>query len=378
MMKDLKQCREEIDAIDQEIMKLFEQRMDVAKDVVNYKIEHQLEIFQQDREKEVIQKNVNRLKNKGLEIYAQSFIQDLMNISKSYQSTFIPITNQYILEEPHYQEAVVGFQGTFGSFSEQALDSFFEDVKEKKSYKSFEDVFVALENNDIDYGVLPYENSSTGVISDNYDLIRNYDFYIVGEQNISISQHLLGIKGAKIEDIKEVYSHPQGLLQSSQFLSQYPYIEQIDFLNTATAAKHIQQQCDKSKAAIASKQAAQLYDLDILKENIHNEKTNTTRFIIISKSLQKHTEDSSVSIVFTLAHQTGALYEILKIIKNYHINMIRIESRPVVKKPWEYYFYIDFEGHIEQKNILMAIEDIRSHTDSLRVLGNYIKKQEIQ
>ncbi len=373
-MKDLKQCRKEIDEIDQQMIELFEQRMNVAKDVVLYKLEHNMPIFQSEREKQVIEKNVNRIRNLKLKKYAEIYIQDMMNISKSYQATHIPIHSSYDLKEPHFQNVIVGFQGVSGSFSEHALESYFGVETKRKNFQQFEDVFKALQKGHIDYGVVPLENSSTGAINDNYDLIRDYGFFIVGEQSLSISQHLLGIKGTKIEEITDVYSHPQGILQCTQFLSQFPQIQTHEYVNTAVSAQYVAQEHNHHFAAIASKKAADLYGLDILEENIQNVKSNATRFIVFTKQLVKVKDATCVSVVFTLSHKVGSLYQVMKVINDHQINMLRIESRPLIDTPWEYYFYVDFEGNLENQNILLALEDMKAHTSTLRVLGNYVKK----
>jgi len=373
-MKDLKQCREEIDNIDKQMIALFEQRMNVAKDVVTYKMAHDMPIFQAERENQVIEKNIARIQNKALETYAKLYVRDMMNISKSYQATFIPTSKTFQLKKPQLENVVVGYPGVPGSFSEKALISYFGEKTLKKNYVHFNDVFEALKNDDIQYGIVPLENSSTGAINDNYDLIRDYGFYIVGEQLLSISQHLLGVPGSRIEDLKEVYSHPQGILQSSDFLSEHPYIQPKELANTAIAAQYVSEQNDPQMGAIASKQAAKLYGLEVLKDNIQNVKTNATRFIIFGKELEHTTNASCVSIVFTLNHQVGTLYQVMKIINDHQINMLRIESRPLKDTPWEYYFYVDFEGDLEDLHILQAIEDMKAHTITLRVLGNYTKK----
>jgi len=373
-MKDLKTCRVEIDEIDQQMITLFENRMNIAKDVVTYKVANHLEIFQPDRELQVIEKNLKRIKKAELKPYARFFIQDLMNISKSYQASFLPSNNIFKLEKPRYDDIIVGFQGVTGSFSNQALDLYFSKTTERKNYEYFEDVFKALERDEIDYGVVPLENSSTGAINDNYDLIRDYGFYIVGEQSLSISQHLLGIKGSHTDEITTVYSHPQGLLQTSEFLSQHPYIQPKEYANTAMAAKYVADTQDPHLAAIASTQAAELYGLEILEENIQNVENNATRFIIFSKKLEKNENASVVSVVFTINHEAGSLYQVMKNINDHQINMLRIESRPLLETPWEYYFYVDFEGNLEDQNIVLALEDMKSHTNTLRILGNYERR----
>lgn len=373
-MKDLNTCREEIDEIDQQMIALFEKRMNVAKDVVTYKLAHDMPIFQSDREKQVIEKNIQRIHNEELKKYASLYIQDMMNISKSYQASFVLASHSYELCEPRYDDIVVGFQGVPGSFQEIALESYFGKETKRKNYQKFEDVFIALQNDEINYGVVPLENSSTGAINDNYDLIRDYDFYIVGEQSLSISQHLLGIKGSHIEDLTEVYSHPQGILQCSSFLNEHPLIQPKEFTNTATAAQYVAKEKNPHLGAIASRKAAEIYGLDVLQENIQNVKSNSTRFIIFGKYLEKRENATCVSIVFTLAHKVGALYQVMKIINDHQINMLRIESRPLKDTPWEYYFYVDFEGHLEDQSINLALEDMKAHTSTLRVLGNYMKK----
>ncbi len=372
-MKDLKQCRQEIDAIDQQIIALFEQRMNVARDVVRYKLAHQMEIFQSVREAEVLEKNINRVQQEELKDYAKLMLTSLMNISKSYQSTFLPHQQTMSFQLPRTENITVGFQGVPGSFSQKALDTYFQVDTPRQQYNHFKDVFEALKNDEIDYGIVPLENSSTGAINDNYDAIRDYGFYIVGEQSISISQHLLGIKGAKLEDIKEVYSHPQGLLQTSLFLESH-HIQPHEYENTAMAAQYVASLQNPHIGAIASSQAAKLYHLDIIQENIQNIQDNTTRFIIFGKDLEVSDEASCISIVFTLPHQVGALYQVMKVINDYSINMLRIESRPLLETPWEYYFYVDLEGSLKDVSVIQALQDIQAHTKTMRILGNYAKR----
>lgn len=308
--------------------------------------------------------------NPELADYARNFMQDVMDVGKSYQATFIPLNNLYNLAAPKRENIKVGYAGVPGAFAHQAMLEYFGNV-ENTNYVNFRDVFEALKNAEIDYGIVPLENSSTGAINDNYDLVRDYDFYIVGEHSVCISQHLLGIKGAKIENIKTVYSHPQGIQQSADFLRNNPQMLSQDFSNTAAAAKYVSECNDLSKGAIASKVAAKLYDLEVLQENIHNEKTNNTRFIIFAKHLEDHPQTDRVSIVFTLQHKVGALYGVLKAIKDHQINLSRIESRPIKDKRWQYYFYIDFEGSLHDDNVKLALEQMKTNCLTLRVLGNY-------
>ena len=372
-MKTLEECRQEIDEIDQQMIRLFEKRMNVGKDVVLYKKAHQMQIFQPDREKLVIEKNVGRMENEKLKKYGAMFIQSMMDISKDYQFTFLDESLDLTPQKPltPSQDLKVGFQGVEGAFGELALRTYFKENVAMKHYDEFEEVFKALDRDEIDYGIVPIENSSTGAINNVYDLIRNYGLYIVGEQSISISQNLLGLKQTKLDEVREVYSHPQGLAQSSKFLQNYPNMKQIPYNNTAMAAKLIASMQDPTKAAIASKQAAKLYGLTVLKENIHNDLTNHTRFIIIGKNLENVNENNRISILCSLEHRVGALSTILNIIKESELNMVRIESRPIPTLPWQYYFYIDFEGNIENPLVEEALNKISRHTQKLRILGTY-------
>lgn len=369
-MKDLSQCRKEIDQIDQQLIKLFEQRMALSKEVVTYKLAHNMKIFQPEREKDVLEKNVKRLNDDNLQEYARNFVQDIMDIGKSYQASFIPFNETYKLANEKVDDIKVGYAGVPGAFAHQALLEYFGEIK-NVNYERFQDVYEALKNDEIDYGVVPLENSSTGAINDNYDLVRDYGFYIVGEHSIKVTQNLLGIKNAKLEDINCVYSHNQALLQSSEFLNKYPNIKKQNFSNTAAAAKYVSEKNDKHLGAIASKGAAKLYDLEIIKENIHNVDSNNTRFIIIGKQLENRLNSDRVSIVFTLQHKVGALCSILKVIKDHQINLSRIESRPIKDKPWQYYFYIDFEGSLNDDNVRLLIEQLKTNCLTLRILGNY-------
>lgn len=370
-MKDLKTCREEIDAIDEQIIGLFEKRMHVAKDVIHYKLAHNMDVFQKGREKEVISKNVNRLKDVSLASYAHTFVQDMMNLSKSYQSTFIPLKKYE--STPLKEHFKVGYQGVPGSFSNQAMKEWFGEI-EGMNYPHFEDVYKALEKGEIDYGVLPLENSSTGAINDNYDLLNQYGFYIVGEQSITIDQNLLGLPGAQLEDIKEVYSHVQGLKQTSQFLEKNHIIGH-EYLNTAAAAQYIHEKQDIHKGAIASSEAAELYHLDIISPAIQNDQSNHTRFIIIARQYEIKPEANRVSLVFTVNHEVGALYEVMRVIKEHNINMARIESRPLPLTPWEYYFYLDIDGNLNQDHVQRALQEIKAYTNTLRMIGNYERKE---
>lgn len=269
---------------------------------------------------------------------------------------------------------VVGYQGVPGAYGEQATYAYFDEKWSKiVEHDSFEDVIEALLEGKIDYGVLPIENSSAGEILDTYDLIKNNELYIVGEQSIKIEHNLLAVPGTKIEDIEEVYSHPQGLSQSKVFLKQHSKMKTCPYVNTAIACKHVADLQDKSKAAIGSKRSAKLYGLEILESNINFNKNNFTRFIILANKMNITDESNKISIVFSTQHLSGALYNILGYFAHNGLNLLKIQSRPLLEKKWEYYFFADLEGNLQQANVLIALSQIMNQCSYFKILGNYVQ-----
>lgn len=275
------------------------------------------------------------------------------------------------------QSPIVGYQGVPGAYGEEATYTYFQGKWSKIiAHESFEDVIEALLEGKIDYGVLPIENSSAGEVLDTYDLIKNNELYIVGEQSIKIENNLFAIPGAKIEDIEEVYSHPQGLGQSKEFLKQHSKMKAYPYINTATACKYVADSKDPTKAAIGSKRAGQLYGLENLAPNIHFNKNNTTRFIVLSNKMNITEESNKISIVFSSHHVSGALYNILGHFAHNGLNLIKIQSRPLLEKKWEYYFFADLEGNLEQANVLIALSQIMNQCSYFKILGNYKQCEE--
>ncbi|MDP4143514.1 MAG: chorismate mutase [Bacillota bacterium] len=395
-MKDLKEIRDEIDSLDKELVKLFERRMIAVGQVAEYKKKNNIPILNVARERDVIEKNKNYLKNKEYEKEVAEFFECVMEISRGYQSgklsdccddlAKVETQEGCVLNQTANGTALsctsrenselslrVGFQGVPGSFSEQALQEYFGEDTATKNYNQFEDVFIGLKNDEVDFGVLPIENSSTGGISEVYDLLRKYGFFIVGEKNIKVDHNLLGIKGTTLEDIKEVYSHPQAFQQSSEFLKDFPQWKLIPYYNTAKSAEYIKNENSPYMTAISSRKCAQLYDLDIIKENINYNTNNHTKFIIIGKNLDLKEECNKISIILSVPHKVGSLYCILDYFAKNNLNMLKIESRPLLDKSWEYFFYIDFEGNLKNDAVKEAVNIIESHSSYFKLLGNYVK-----
>ncbi|NLK44987.1 MAG: prephenate dehydratase [Tissierellia bacterium] len=360
-MSYLEDVREEIDKVDKVLTQQFEKRMELVTEVFKYKIKNNIKILNSTREGEIIRKNTDLLKNKDLEPYLKEFFIKILDLSKSFQNHEINQAKSQIK---------VSYQGTTGSFSEQALLEYFGDEVNSYPVKKFEDVFKELKEGNANYGVVPIENSSTGAINEVYDLLRKYGLYIVGNTALKINQNLIGLKGSKLEDIREIYSHPQALDQCSEFLKKRDWAT-IPYHNTAMAAELIKKKNVNYIAAIGSKKAAEFNGLEIIKENINDNNNNYTRFVIIGKTIETKDDNNAISLVFSNPHKPGALYDSLAIFKRNNLNMIRIESRPIIDSPWEYFFYVDLEGDINKDNVKKALSEIESNSNYFKVLGYY-------
>lgn len=364
-MEDLEYCRIEIDKIDMELVLLFEKRMEIVKKVAEYKKINNLPILNTKREKEVILKNLAFLKNNNYTKITQEFFENIMKLSKTLQKDIIDFSEENKIK--------VGYQGVCGSFSEEALIKYFKNYDEVKNYEEFIEVFEALKNNEINYGVLPIENSYTGAITEVYDLLVKYNFFVIGEECLKINQHLLGVEGTIIENVKEIYSHPQGFAQSKGFLNKLTDIKLIPYYNTAISAKYVAEIKDNTKCAIGSKRASEIYGLEILKENINDNKDNYTKFIIVGKKLKYNIECNKISIVFSLEDKAGTLYNLLRYFAENNINMLKIESRPNKNTSWKYLLYVDFEGNLEDISVKNALNLIEKNSVYFKIIGNYKK-----
>lgn len=272
----------------------------------------------------------------------------------------------------------VGFAGVLGAYAEEAIYKLYKrDEVEVIALESFDEVCIALEKELIDFGVLPLENSTTGAIHEVYDLLRERSIYLVSEVCLPIEHCLVGLRGAKLEWIERVYSHEQGLSQCANWIKRAG-VEKVAMSNTALSARHVSEGSQLSWAAIASEVAAKAYGLEILERNIGNSQLNTTRFGLLSKGLVVSKEADSTSIVLTTAHKAGALYEILRVFAQAGVNLFRIESRPILDKPWEYYIYLDAEGAITDSSIAKVIEKVKSCCSFYKFLGSYRRHQSSQ
>lgn len=266
----------------------------------------------------------------------------------------------------------VAFQGEIGAYSEEAAFDFFGNNIETVSCKTFNDVFEKTEKGIVEYGIIPIENSLEGSVGQNYDLLLKSNLKIFGETILRIRHCLLALEKINLKSIQKVYSHPQALGQCRKFLERLN-CQLIPTYDTAGSAKMIKEEKLKNCAAIASERAGRFYGLKILKKGIEDNSKNFTRFFIISKKDRQPTGNDKTSIIFSVKHKPGALYKALGIFAICDINLTKLESRPIVGRPWEYNFYLDFEGHRKDKIIQKVLSILKNTCLFLKVLGSYPK-----
>lgn len=372
----LDELRKEIDDVDAQLVKLFSRRMDAVKQIAQQKKVGGLAIYSADREKLVVDKAMSH-STPELYYYVSSLFRYIMELSKMLQrellveSRPLSVVEQYLknakteLPTPH-----VTVQGIKGSFAMAAAQSMYP--KAKISYvASWEDVLYAVEDNACDYGVLPVENSAAGSIAEVYDLLIKYKHYIVKAYPLPVDQCLLGIRGATVSDIRNVYSHPAAFPQCEDFLRSHHKMQRFPMVNTAVAAEYVAREGKMEYAAISSRECAHIYGLDILVEAIQQNKANTTRFISVSKRPEIPEKANKISLVFTLPHVTGSLYRTLSRFALSGLNLTKIESRPNPQKNFEYYFYLDFSGSLRSENTLDLLSALSEELPTFCFLGNY-------
>lgn len=374
---DLKECREKLDGIDREIVRLFEERMAVCGQVAEYKIETGKAVYDGEREKQKIAAVREMAEGDQNKEAVEELFTQLMTMSRRYQYGLLcarkktpPLGFQEV-DGIRKKDVRVVFQGVEGAYSHAAVRMYFGEDADAYHVEKFEDTMKELGRGQADYAVLPIENSTAGFVITNYDLLSRYDNYIVGEIYVPVDHVLLGVPGASVSDVKTVYSHNQALMQCSEYLNSHRDWNQVSMLNTAAAAKKVMEEQDKTQAAVASRTAGELYGLAELKTSISNEKGNTTRFLVLSREPVYEKRASRVTITFEVPHVSGSLYRILGNFIFNGVNMRMIESRPIPDKPFEYRFFVDIEGNLGEAPVHNALAGIRVEASSMRILGNY-------
>lgn len=373
---DLQQIREQLDAVDAQMVALFEQRMELAEQVAEVKKGSGKKVFDKEREMQKIAAVKGLTHNEFNAKGAEELFQQLMSISRKLQYRRLAeaggnVRLPFIQIPKIEKKSRVVFQGAEGSYSEAAMKQYFGEDVDNFHVDTFRDAMLALDEGSADYAVLPIENSTAGIVSEIYDLLAEFEHFIVAEQVIKIEHCLMGCKGTTMETIERVYSHPQSLMQSEHFLRNHTDWNQISMKNNAFAAKKVAEEQDVTQAAIASAYAAQVYGLEIIQQGVNHVTGNSTRFIIISNQKVFLKDAKKISLCFEIPHESGSLYHILSHFIYNDLNMDKIESRPIEGKNWEYRFFIDFEGNLADSAVRNALCGLREEAINLRILGNY-------
>lgn len=373
---DLGALRQEIDEIDRQIVALYEKRMEVSRQVAAYKISTGKKVFDKAREEEKL-RTVKGLTHSSFNSHGiEELFEQIMSMSRKLQYQMLTEHGSlgrlpFIgVERLETETARVVFQGAQGAYSQAAMQTYFGNRISSFHVDSFREAMSAIDEGSADFAVLPIENSTAGIVSEIYDLLVEFENYIVGEQIIRIEHCLLGIPGAREEEIRTVCSHPQSLMQSAGYLSGKDW-EQISMPNNAFAARKVAQDGNVHQAAIASEQAGEIYGLQVLKRGVNQEEDNSTRFIIVTNQKLFEKDANKVSICFEIPHKSGSLYHMLSHFIYNNLNMTKIESRPIEERSWEYRFFIDFEGNLADSAVKNALRGLREEARNMKILGNY-------
>ena len=373
---DLLECRNKLDVIDKQIVKLFEERMDICGKVAETKIASGKAVYDAEREKQKLDAVSAMADSEFNQVAVRELFSQMMSISRKYQYSILAEHGRAMklgferLDQLPMEGVRVVHQGVEGAYSHAAAIQYFGRDAEIYHVARFEDAMKEVQLGNADYAVMPIENSSAGAVIDMYDLLTRYDNYIVAETFLPVNHALLGVPGARLSDVKTVFSHPQALMQCSVFLNDNG-LKQISVENTAVAAKRVVKEGDKSQAAIASEIAGKLYGLELLKPFIQNNQGNTTRFVILANRKVYQKDAGKISLCFELPHTSGSLYNMLGNFIFNHVNMMMIESRPIPGKNWEYRFFVDIEGNLQDAGVKNALRGIGAEAQNFKILGNY-------
>ena len=357
-MNKLIKAREEISAVDQEIAALFERRMRAVRDVSDYKIEHGLPVYDAAREEALIEKNSAKIQDEELRSYYTEFLRNTMKVSRHYQETLSSGMR-------------VAFSGVEGAYASIAAGKIFKKCT-RIPHPNFKSAYDAVVNGDCDCAVLPIENSTAGEVGQVMDMMFSGPLFVSGVYDLSVIHNLMAIPGTKLSDITDVISHPQALSQCSPYIRDHGF-RQREFENTAIAAQYVADQKSPHLAAIASDETAALYGLEILEKGINEKNANTTRFAVLTRAA---VSDGSFSgkhsiLMFTVRNEAGALAGAINVIGKYGYNMRCLRSRPMKELLWQYYFYVEAEGDLDDENGKKMRAELAPCCDKLRMLGSF-------
>ncbi|MBR5315731.1 MAG: chorismate mutase [Firmicutes bacterium] len=379
-MTALDDYRKELDLIDEELVKKIEERMRVAEKVAQYKIENDTPVLDAMREREKLNQ-VTKLASEDVALYTRTLFTTIMEMSKDHQRKLLKKDTDLVekikkaLEETPKvfpTTATVACAGVMGAYAQQACDKLFK-IPEIMFMKNFNGVFAAIDNGLCQYGVIPVENSTAGSVNQIYDLMMKYNFYIVKSVKMKIDHSLLAKKGVKKEDIKEIVSHEQAVLQCDNYLKNFPNAKITLCENTAEAAKMVAMSERKDLAALASFECGQLYGLTLLEEDVQDNDNNYTRFICISKNLEIYPGADKTSLKLEVAHKPGSLYNVLSTFNALGVNIFKLESRPVPKRDFDYMFYFDIDVVAYSDEFIRLMNKMGEITYDFKYLGSYME-----
>lgn len=375
----IEELRKKIDTLDDEIAKLYLERQNTVREIGEEKARTHAAVLDPAREKKIIAR-VTKQADDEQKIYLKRVFETILETSRAYQRRLVaPVTplsdnlRRVLMEGKKYfpVSSTVACQGVDGSYSSIAAEKLFE-IADITFFRNFEGVFQAVEKGLCDYGVLPIENSAVGSVNAVYDLMKKHSFYIVRSIKLKVCHHLLAKKGVALKDIKEIYSHEQALNQCSAYLQKFPSSVKITACpNTAVAAETVANSERNDIACISSRNCAELYGLGIVESNIQDNDSNYTRFICISKTLEVFAPANRISIMMTLPHESGSLNRVLNKFSTLGLNLTKLESRPLPGTDFEFMFYFDFEGQIENSDTLSLIAELDQGTEQFTFLGSY-------
>lgn len=376
---NLEQLRDKIDIIDRQLVELFCQRMSTSAEVADYKKENGIPVLDKQRERELLAK-IAEMGGSEYGNYCVRLYSQILELSKAYQHRRLDSESELLLKIVNALEscggralpdsATVACQGVEGAYSSLACEKLFQ-MPSILYCSSFDGVFSAVSKGLCRYGILPIENSTAGSVKRVYDLMRESNFHIVKSIRLKVNHSLLAKKGTKISDIKKIYSHPMAIAQSEEFLASLEGVEVIPCENTAVAAKSVAESDDKGVAALSSINCAELYSLEVLKSSVQNREDNYTRFILISKELEIYPGADRTSLMLTLPHRAGSLNSLLSLFSALGINLVKLESRPLEGRDFEFMFYFDIEVSVYSDKFLQLINELPYATESFAYLGSY-------
>jgi len=380
MELDLNAIREQLDGIDTQLTELFVKRMGLSAEVAKYKAAHNMPILVPSRERAILQRvgdMAGTLGGDEMDEYTRLLYSTIFDLSRAYQAKLLardtPLVERIRQARDNTPKlfptkGIVACQGVEGAYSQLACDKLLPHAN-ILYFRNFDGVFNAVEKGLCQFGVLPIENSSHGSVSAVYDLMRRHNFHIVRGVKLAINHALLGNPGTKLSDVREIISHEQGLGQCSNFIKSLGDIKVTVCENTAVAAKLVSESGRRDIVAISSHNCAELYGLDIVSEHIQNSENNFTRFICIAKDLAIYPGANRISIMFSLPHQPGSLYRMIARFFAMGLNIVKLESRPIAGRDFEFMFYFDLEASAYSEDVVQLLGEMESGCEQFTFLG---------